>query len=337
MIKQLPHHQVLLLIPASLFLLCYWVSQSELFAANPFPLSLGLSIDLIATIPLIFYLLLRKTTIPNSFALLVFVLGLFLALHILPKDYQKEFTFFSPWLLSTIEVGIILIVLSKLHGALWRKKKTVEVDFHTAARTACQKIMPPFLARIFSTELSMIYYGFYSWKKKMNSENEFSYHKETGSIAVLGALILIIGIETLAVHLLIEKWSSYIAWIFTGLSVYSGLQIFGILKSLSRRPIKIADGQLRLSWGIFHEANFPLSGIKEIEAFKMEVPKEKDRAFLSPLNSLEGHNVKISLQESSILSSMYGKKKVFREILLYVDQPKLFINQVSTVIQSESR
>ena len=52
-------------------------------------------------------------------------------------------------------------------------------------------------------------------------------------------LIFSIAIETFAIHLLLLKWSETAAWILTGISIYTAIQVFGLAKSITQRPIVI--------------------------------------------------------------------------------------------------
>jgi hypothetical protein len=102
-------------------------------------------------------------------------------------------------------------------------------------------------------------------KKRELKENEFSYHKDSGTITLLIAIIFIVAIETLVLHILLTKWSSLVAWILTFLSIYSGIQIFGFLKSMFKRPISIENNKLFLRYGIMNETTIDLKNIDNIE------------------------------------------------------------------------
>jgi len=60
-------------------------------------------------------------------------------------------------------------------------------------------------------------------------------------------------------------------------------------------------------------------------------PKEKTIA-LSPLGSLESHNVLIHLKKEQKLFGPYGIKKQFQSIVLYLDEKEKFIKTIETVL-----
>lgn len=88
----------------------------------------------------------------------------------------------------------------------------------------------------------MFYYGFIYWKKRELIENEFSYHTDSGTITLL--IIFIVAIKTVVLPILVTKWSSLVACILTLLSVYSGIKIFGFLKSMFKRPLSFENNKL---------------------------------------------------------------------------------------------
>jgi hypothetical protein len=175
-----------------------------------------------------------------------------------------------------------------------------------------------------ATEIAVFYYGFIYWKKRKLEVNEFSYHKNSGTIGLLAAIIFIVAIETVTVHILLDKWSSIAAWIFTGLSVYSGIQIFGFLKSMFKRPIAIEGNTLYLRYGIMNEATIELNNIASIEISVKEIKLDTETRKLSFLGSLEPHNIMIKLKKEDTLTGLYGFRKTFKTLLLHIDKPNEF-------------
>lgn len=68
-------------------------------------------------------------------------------------------------------------------------------------------------------EASMMYYLLFSWRRKREEESAdkvlFSYHKKTNQVLYAAILTKVILIEGIVVHLLLQSWSHWAAWILT--------------------------------------------------------------------------------------------------------------------------
>lgn len=303
---------------------------------SPTPLNhcygLALSLDLIFTVPLIYILLIWKTGVPKTTVVPVVVIGYLLGSYLVPVSNQGLLLLFKVWALPVIEGGVLLLVILKLRKAIreYRKLDKGELDFFNALWSVCAEVLPKPLVRPFATEVAVLYYGLLNWKKHMLADNEFSIHKKSGTPALLGAFIFIIAVETVILHLLIAMWSETVAWVLTGLSIYSVFQLLGFARSLAKRPITIKGDQLYLRYGIMSEANIPLASIKSIELSREKLDDNALTKKLSPLGTLESHNVIIRLKEEQVLIGLYGSTKAFTTLGLFVDDAENFVNTITS-------
>jgi len=320
-------------IPLLLFGSLIWLMKSSPLAGNN-SLVFALSADLIITVPLVYFLLIRRSKIPNTTVIPVMVIGLAIGSYFLPSQNQYYLALFKTWALPAIELSVLVFVILEVRKAIqqFRSIKSAAPDFFTALKETCYEILPKKLVLPFATELAVVYYGFINWKSYTLKENEFSYHKKSGTPALLGALILIIGVETVGLHHLLEHWSPIVAWVFTGISIYSAIQFLGFAKSLSQRPITIQAKSLNLKYGILNEADIPLSDIESVELSWKTVAKNDLSKSLSPLGELESHNLIIRLKKQHTLKGLYGTEKPFQVISLHLDEPKAFKNALERVI-----
>ena len=186
---------------------------------------------------------------------------------------------------------------------------------------------------LFASEIAVLYYGFINWKTREVSENEFTYHKNSGTPVLLVGFIMVIGIETYAFHSLLARWSIVAAWILTALSIYTAIQVFGFAKSLSKRPISVNKNSLTLKYGILNEVDIPFSDIDKVELSGKTLEKDELTKTLSPLGELESHNIIIHLNKENELVGLYGMKKKFNMIGLYIDEPKEFNKRMENALQ----
>lgn len=298
-------------------------------------LNFAITVDLLLIVPLVYFLLIRKSEIPNTTVIPVMIIGLLVGSYFLPQQSQTYLSIFKTWALPVIEISALIFVIIKVQGAI-RKYKALKgstPDFFNALVNTCQEILPKRLVLPFATEVAVFYYGFINWKTREIRENEFTYHKKSGTPALFYAVILIIAVETVAIHFLLIQWSSVAAWILTALSIYTAIQVFGFAKSLSKRPISINKDSLTLRYGILNEVEIPLSNIDKVELSKKSLEIKGLTRTLSPLDETESHNVIISLKEENELIGLYGIKKKFNVLGLHIDEPKEFSERIENALQ----
>jgi hypothetical protein len=333
----LPKRFLIFGTPFLLIALVIVIAKSAAFNSYPNKLAIGITLDLVLTIPLFYFLLIRKTSIPKITVVPCLIIGLVICSLMLPSENQFYLNLFKKWALPVIELSVFFYVCYNVIKAVknYKANKDTSFDFFTTLKKTCSQILPTIAVTPVATEIAVIYYGFIYWKKIKLKENEFSYHKNSGTISLLIAIIFIIGIETLVLHILIAKWSTTAAWILSCLSIYSGIQLFGFLKSIMKRPIIVEKDQLLLHYGIMNESIIDLNKIDSIELFTKDIELDKTTRKLSFLGNLEGHNILIKLKEEQTLVGIYGRKKKFKVLALYVDDKIEFINKIKNAKKTD--
>lgn len=313
----------------------FLITKSSLFQMNPDYLAIGITFDLLLTVPFIYFLLIRKTNIPKTTVVPFIILGVVLCSIILPSENQQYLNLFKTWILPIIELSVLSYVIYNVRKGIksYKQKKDLSFDFFTTLKNTCYEILPKNVVIPVVTETAVFYYGFIYWKKRELKENEFSYHKDSGTITLLIAIIFIIAIETVVLHILLTKWSSLAAWILTFLSIYSGIQIFGFVKSMFKRPISIENNKLFLRYGIMNETTIELKKIDNIEISSKDIELNKETRKLSFLGDLESHNIIIHLKEENELIGLYGIKRGYKNLALYVDNKVEFKNRINNALQ----
>ncbi|WP_127845693.1 hypothetical protein [Psychroflexus aestuariivivens] len=324
-------------IPLSLLGTLVFLMKSPYYIENPI-MDLAISIDLLISVPIVYFLLIQKTKIPKTTVIPLMLGGLLIGTYFLPQENQTYLRIFKTWALPVIEISLLTFVSLKIRSAVKKYKSLQHTspDFFDTLKEVCHEILPRNVALLFATEIAVIYYGFINWKKPKLQDNEFTYHKKSGSPALFGAFIFLIAIETMALHFLILQWSSIAAWILTILSIYTAIQILGFAKSLSKRPISINKNGLNLKYGILNETEISFDNIKKIEISSKELEKNEFTKTISPLGELESHNIIIHLNKESKLLGLYGMKKKFKILKLHIDEPLEFKNKVDNALKINS-
>ncbi|MCF1191988.1 hypothetical protein LRR18_10370 [Mangrovimonas sp. AS39] len=318
-------------VPIFIIGLMVVISKTSIFSANPSILSTGITFDLLLTVPLIYFLLIRKTHIPKATVVPFMIIGIVVCSLILPLDNQHYLNLFKTWVLPIVELSILMFVIFHVRKGIrqYKLNKTESVDFFTTLKSTCYEILPKGVVIPVVTEIAVFYYGFIYWKKRKLKDNEFTYHKDSGTVTLLIAIIFIVAIETVTFHILLAKWNITVAWILTFLSIYSGIQIFGFVKSMYKRPISIENGKLYLRYGIMNETTIDLTNIESIETSSKDIELNKETRKLSFLGDLESHNVIIRLKRENTLIGLYGIKRSYKNLVLYVDKKNEFKNQIN--------
>lgn len=330
---------IIFAIPLLLIAVMVLLTNSSFFTANSNQLSLAITIDLLLTTPFIYFLLIRKTSIPKTTIVPFIILGLVVGSFIIPAENQLYLNLFKTWALPIIELSVFSFVLYNIIKAVRLYKSSNaegNLDFFTTLKSTCYKILPKAAVIPVVTEIAVIYYGFINWKRRKLKPNEFSYHNDSGTIGLLMALVFLIAIETLALHLLLAKWNIVVAWILTGLSIYSGIQIIGFLKSMQKRPILIKNNVLYLRYGIMNETTISIQDIESVELSIKDIELNKITRKLSFLGGLEGHNLVIKLKKENVINGLYGIKKTYKVLALHVDQKQDFKNRIEQVLKTET-
>lgn len=314
---------VVLIIPVLMFAGLAALIKSPLFAGSSEALSLGVTVDLLLTVPLVYFFLIRKTSIHKTTIIPVMIIGMIIGILTLPTHDQRYLTFFRTWIFPLVELFVLTLIVVKLRAAI-KKHRGHSPDFFTTLKGICREILPEKAVALFATEVAVVYYAFISWRSRPLRPNEFSYHKNGEATALFGVVIFLTVAETFITHILLLRWSHTAAWILTGFSIYAVVQIFSFLKSLSKRPVVIGEDSLLLRYGILNEAQIPLKDIAEIEFSSKTIDPIPLVRKISPLGDLISHNVMVHLKKEYQLNGLYGSKKNFTTLAFRVDDEDAF-------------
>ncbi|MDT7832796.1 hypothetical protein RQM59_10430 [Flavobacteriaceae bacterium S356] len=326
-----------LFIPVLFGISLLLIIQSQAFVQNASALSTAITIDFLITIPFVYFLIIRKRNIPKITVLSMFVLGIVVLSFALPEENQSLLTAIKVFAIPIVEVTVLSFVVYKtVKISRSYKEQKNSGDFYTAMKKAASEVLPQQVAAILVTEISVVYYGFIHWRKKKLKKDEFSYHKKSTTLSIIVGFLMVILIETFAVHFLLLKWSSVAAWILTILSAYTALQIFALARSISKRPITVdmKEKELILRFGFFSEWSVSLHNIREVELSNKDLPEDKSIVPFSPLGGLTEHNVILHFNNEEQFSGFYGLKKKASSLAIYVDDKQRFFETVENYILS---
>ncbi len=331
MTKTISNHLIFGL-PILILLFLVALVNSPWFALQPEQLSYGVTLDLLVTIPFIYFLIIRKRNIPKISIISVFIVCLIIASFLIPQEHQSLLSAIKTYGLPIAEFAILgyLALSTRKIIQQFKHQKNATPDFYTAISMACKAALPKRIATLFATEISVMYYAFFAWKKRPLQKNEYSYSEKNTIIVLLYVVIFLILFETFVVHLLLMTWNETFAWILMALSIYTAIQFFALARSLPKRPIHIDvhERKLHLIYGIFNRTSIDINDIKDIEQSTKMLPADKSIIQFSPLGNLDNHNIIIHLHNKNILYKIYGLQKRYTSIAVYVDDKDRFVEDI---------
>ena len=127
--------------------------------------------------------------------------------------------------------------------------------------------------------------------------------------------------EGVGFHFLLARWSVATAWVLTGLSAYTLLQLFAHMRAMKARLIRVKDGILYLRNGLAADVVVAVADIEEITLTKRTVRGE-EALKLALFGALEGHSVRIRLRAPVTVVRMFGIRRRASVLLFAVDRPE---------------
>lgn len=309
--------------------------------------STAIILDLTITAPLLYFLAIRKTRTPKTTTIRIFLLGVLLAGMILPGRHNPFLQGIKTWISPLIETYVIYVIARKFYLA--RKANAGETDFLTQARSIAGLILgSPRIGDIMGSEFAVFYYAFapaaacqtasapasYTpptpspFPSIPSRSASFSYARATGAIPVISAFLICMVAEGVGLHFLVAHWSPMTAWILTGLSAYTMLQLFAHMRAMKARPVRLEDSRLILRNGLAADVSIDLANIEEITLTSRTSPKEKALK-LALFGPLESHSVRIKLRQPVTVIRMFGVRRNAGILLVALDEPGKLISQLS--------
>ncbi|WP_305981738.1 hypothetical protein [Roseivirga thermotolerans] len=317
-----------LLVASGIIFISLWLMTSPNFISNRSLLAVGSSIDIALIIPLIYFLFIRNSSFPKITVVPVFILSLIMAFQVIPDDYHATLNRIK-MLVAPIELGVIGFLIYKviqLNKNLSQTKGGLRNFPERMKAVLLDMKAKPVLANIASSECSLFYYTFAGWAKPQAlASNEFSYYLESGYKSVFVLVLFLLPVETFVLHYWLMIISPTLAWILTGISIYSLFFIFGDRNAMRHRPIFLDQDSLSINIGIRWSFELPYHLIDKIELREGDAHSEK---FVN-LSSFGHGNVVISLREKLHVQGIYGIKKSTDKLVLSIDSEDKFFASLS--------
>ncbi|MEI2710461.1 MAG: hypothetical protein V9E96_15830 [Chitinophagaceae bacterium] len=327
-----PNWVIALGIPILIFLSCFFITLTSKFKTNSALLSSAILIDILVVAPFIYFLAIRKSNISKLTVSRIFILGLLVAGFILNAHSNTLLQIIKTWISPLIEGVVIFFIGSKFYHANKKAKEsnTNKLDFLIHCRYVMFQVTGnEKFATIVASEIAVLYYAFLGSKDKtIDYETKFTSYKENGVGIVLWAILSIFLIEATGMHFLLSIWNKTIAWIITGLSFYTCIQLFAHIKAVKARPIIINKDSLEIHNGLAGDAYILFNNIEKFELSK-KIPPNRTPIKVALLKGLENHNIVVYLKTPIQVTKIFGIKETTDTVLFYVEKSNEFSNALS--------
>lgn len=316
----------------------FGLMQTSIFQKHARGLTLGMLLDLMITLPLIYWALLPKSEKSELGITSVWLVGLLFATYLIPSSQVGLIVPFQIGFATLIAVGILVMSIRRTKACLLTYNTT---PGHDRKQRLESSILLTFgsgkVNRWLANELSAFVYLFAKSQTDSKSKSEtedksksfdapiesdvFTYHEKSGMTAALIAFCMAIFVEIIAVHVLVSIWSVTLAWIASVSSLYFALFVFAHIRSIRFRPIYVTDDHLVLRNGLLMSSEIPLNNIDRIELTGATPDSDKTPlSFAIP----SGANVVLHLKIPSQCELLYGMKSEFQTALLHIDDRDKF-------------
>lgn len=249
------------------------------------------------------------------------------------------------WLIPVLEISIVIVVVYSIIKSIIRYKannKSKENDFLEITRISLEpKLGNGFVLEAILTELSVFYYSIVGWFKKpyvMENEKVYSYHKTSQIKTIVIVFSILITLEGIFFHFLIQLWSDIAAWIFTILNIYALLYMIGLYNSVRFLPHIIYYDKLIIRLGYQSSIELDIRNIESIKTAKKQggigekIPKETYYAMLN----IDSPQYEIFLKEPALMRGSYGRKQYVKTVVFRTDEPIKMVEEINSNIKSLS-
>ncbi|MCX6213482.1 hypothetical protein [Spirosoma sp.] len=302
------------------------VTQTTGFVRRPMAVSLGVMFDLVfVTTGLFYWLVAKPHQLPRNRTILIAVLMLRLASFILPKGAFLPNQFW-PILLVLTEAMVLILAGLRIRTIVqtYRRLRS-QSDAETALQGSLAAVFGHKASGIIMGEGLTLYYVLLGWRLRQNvppGSTVLTTHRQSGQIALVVSLLMVGLIETVGLHVLLNRWNPSIAFWVTLTSVYGLLFFIADMIATVKRPSYLTDTHLHLRLGVRWGAVIPRSAIIDIRRIHEKPAKQTGQlngAFLTAPTIL------LSFSEPICFDGPYGLRKQISRFSFCVDNPDSFV------------
>ena len=196
-------------------------------------------------------------------------MGLVTAWFLVPAEFFEPYNglFYAgiaaEGVLVAFEPGLLFILLKCIPAIV--KEMNGEPALYAMLSAVEQKVGRHPLIPILISEWLMIYYAFFTWRKKApDHAGTVTMHTKTSTVAMNIMLIHAIVIETIGIHWWLHEKSTILSFMLLVLNVYSVIFILAETQAARLVPLEVKEGNLYVAQGLTKRIRVPIEAIKDV-------------------------------------------------------------------------
>lgn len=318
------------LLAACVYATALAIVSSPLLAEAPRVLSAAITIDLLLTVPLLYwFLVVRRARVPALTLLPVLLASVAAAYVILPEGHEGWLGLATFTLLPAVELAVMGIAAVRARTLVRRMRATPRgADPFDAFRDALGEMVGSrAVAHAVVSEVMLVWYALLSWRsapRVAEGDVAFTNDRKTGAMGLMFALALATVMEGAVVHVFVASVDPTVAWVLTALSAYTLLWIAGFARALRLHPVTLGADALRVRVGMIWDVTIPCSAVAAVDAAPLapidrDTPRYLHAAFAGTPQTV------LTLNAPVDAIGLYGwRKRGIERIGVYVDDPAGF-------------
>lgn len=337
----------------------YLIMQVQIGGSANNIVGLVTALDFVIFLPLALYFFGFRKRVPWLVLGAFIFWGLLLANWIIPFGANAYLTYFNRSVI-VFEAGIIVLelvlftaVIKRLPSLLknYKKEKNTHYHFLLSFSAAIKNTFSfknkklntfQFVLHILATDISVIYYSLFSWRKKepiihKGQGRAFTFHKDGDYLGVFFMLLFTITCEIIVLHIFVSYFiSPTAAWVLTVLDTQALLFIISDYQAIRLSPVVLDSKGINfqkgirqygfISWCVVNEVTHNTKTLKEVD---------KDRKGITlALHGFEKKQIPyvIKLKEPIEIRQIFGFKKTIQSIYVKMDDVQGFNETVHSYL-----
>jgi hypothetical protein len=176
----------------------------------------------------------------------------------------------------------------------------------------------------------MLYHALFCWRKNAEvpqGATAVTVHQRSGWGSIVACIIVLIGFESIGVHLFVSRWSVTTAWVLTSLDLYAILWLIGDYHALRLRPTLITGDTIEIRYGLRSTATIARDDIASIENVSAE--SDWKRRGVLKMAMLDAPRTLIRLRRPVVAGGLVGLRRTIDAIAILPDNEESFAAELA--------
>jgi hypothetical protein len=311
-----------------LYSMMFLLVASGLVARAPGLMGAGIAFDLTVSAAFAtWWLGARRGRLHRRAPFVVLALGFIAARLLLPADARAGMMAMRlGWAAVELVAMGLIVAQTRTIRRRFRVSRLAGAPPIDALADALTPVVGELVARLFAFELGTIGLALGGWRRPTPREDDhtFSMHRRAHFSLLVGVFVFLVVGETAALHVLLARWSTTIAWLSTLSSLWLTLWLIGHAQATRLQPLRLRADGLEVAVGIRWRAFVPWRAVQSISAAAGE-PRAPGtlRATVGAVA-----DVRLVLKETLEARGLLGRVRRFDTLLLTVDRAEELIARV---------